>query len=83
MRAQLTALEKRLSATRRTRCSRSTTRCAYAFERDGGWDVEFERNRVANGHSDTGQPARTAVFNAVRAARDGASTSRRLILEDT
>jgi ATPase subunit of ABC transporter with duplicated ATPase domains len=47
MRAQLAALEKRLSGDASDALLAEYDALAYAFERDGGWDVDFERNRVA------------------------------------
>jgi ATPase subunit of ABC transporter with duplicated ATPase domains len=82
MRAQLTALEKRLSGDASDALLAEYDALAYAFERDGGWDVEFERNRVANGLQIPAQQ-RGQLFSTLSGGEKTRVNLARLILEDT
>ena len=55
---------------------------AYAFERSGGWDLEFERNRVANG-LEIPSKQRAQLFSTLSGGEKTRVNLARLILEDT
>jgi ATPase subunit of ABC transporter with duplicated ATPase domains len=54
----------------------------FEFERRGGWDVEFERNRVANG-LEIPEAQRSQLFKMLSGGEKTRVNLARLILEDT
>ncbi len=82
IKARMEELEKRMSSETSKTLLEEYDKLAYTFERSGGWDIEFERNRVANG-LEIPSAQRSQLFSSLSGGEKTRVNLARLILEDT
>ncbi len=82
IRTSMQALEERMARGASAALLKEYDALAYAFERAGGWDLDFERNRVANG-LEIPQQQRNQLFSTLSGGEKTRVNLARLILEDT
>ncbi len=82
IKARMEALQEQMDGDASEALLKEYDALSFEFERLGGWDMEFERNRVANGlEIPTGQ--RTQLFSTLSGGEKTRVNLARLILEDT
>ena len=82
MKARMEELQKRMANDASDALLKEYDALAFMFERGGGWDIEFERNRVANGLEIPAQQ-RAQLFSTLSGGEKTRVNLARLILEDT
>jgi ATP-binding cassette subfamily F protein 3 len=82
MGARMEALERQMAADDAPELLREYDALAYTYERSGGYDLEFERNRVANG-LEIPAAQREQLFSTLSGGEKTRVNLARLILEDT
>ena len=79
---RMQVLEKTMSSDASPALLKEYDELVFAFERSGGWDLDFERNRVANG-LEIPQKQREQLFSTLSGGEKTRVNLARLILEDT
>ncbi|SHH47948.1 ATPase components of ABC transporters with duplicated ATPase domains [Sporobacter termitidis DSM 10068] len=82
IRARMEALERRMGESDAPELLREYDALAFDYERSGGYDLEFERNRVANG-LEIPRSQRDQLFSTLSGGEKTRVNLARLILEDT
>ncbi|NLA87061.1 MAG: ABC-F family ATP-binding cassette domain-containing protein [Clostridiales bacterium] len=82
VKSRMEELEKKMAADASPELLREYDALAYDYERSGGYDLDFERNRVANG-LEIPQKQREQLFSTLSGGEKTRVNLARLILEDT